>query len=67
MYPHKTITTKQPDGTFHRYTYADLYKRVKRLANALGVEAGDRVGTLSMNNYQHLESKPLLRDYGQSR
>ena len=58
MYPHKTIATKQPDGTFHRYTYADLYKRVKRLANALGalgVEAGDRVGTFAMNNYQHLE------------
>ncbi|MCX6048838.1 MAG: long-chain fatty acid--CoA ligase [Chloroflexi bacterium] len=58
IYPHKSIATKQPDGSFHRYTYADFYKRVKRLANALvtlGVEIGDRVGTFAFNNYQHME------------
>jgi fatty-acyl-CoA synthase len=58
MYPQKRITTKQPDGSLHRYTYANLYSRVKRLANVLaqlGVEMGDRVGTFAWNNYQHLE------------
>lgn len=58
MYPKKHIGTRLPDGSMHRYTYADLYKRVKRLANALvdlGVETGDRVGTFAWNNYQHLE------------
>ncbi len=58
MYPHKQIVTKQPDGTFHRYTYADLYTRVKKLANVLaklGVQLGDRVGTFAWNNHQHLE------------
>lgn len=58
MFPHKRISTKLPDGTMHRYTYADLYKRVKRLANVLvhlGVKPGDRVGTFAWNNYQHLE------------
>ena len=58
MFPHKQITTQLPDGSQHRYTYADLYTRVKRLAKALvhlGVKSGDRVGTFAWNNYQHLE------------
>lgn len=58
FYPRKGIITKLPDGTFHQYTYADFYKRVKRLANVLetlGVESGDRVGTFAFNNYQHME------------
>ncbi len=58
MYPRKRITTKLPDGSLHRYTYADLYARVKRLANVLrelGVGPGDRVGTFAWNSYQHLE------------
>lgn len=58
VYPHKRISTKQIDGSMHRYTYADLYLRVKRLANvlvALGVKPGDRVGTFAWNNYQHME------------
>ena len=58
LYAHKQITTMQPDGSLFRYTYADLYRRSKRLAKALvklGVEPGDRIGTFAWNNYQHLE------------
>ncbi len=58
LYPHKRITTGLPDGTMHRYTYAEMYRRSKRLASALGglgIEPGDRVGTFAWNNYQHLE------------
>jgi fatty-acyl-CoA synthase len=58
MYRHKRVTTMQPDGSLHRYTYGDLYGRVKRLAKALtklGIEPGDRIGTFAWNNYQHLE------------
>ncbi len=58
MYPTRRISTKMPDGHMHRYTYANLYSRVKRLANALGqlgVAQGDRVGTFAWNNYQHME------------
>ena len=58
LYPYKQIKTKLPDGAMHVYTYRDLYRRVKRLCNALeglGVEPGDRVGTFAWNNFQHLE------------
>jgi len=58
MTPRKTIKTKQPDGGWHEYSYADFYRRVKKLGNvleALGVEPGDRVATFAWNNYQHLE------------
>jgi fatty-acyl-CoA synthase len=58
MFSEKRIITMQPDGSFHRYTYAGLYRRSKRLAKALtklGVAPGDRVGTFAWNHYQHLE------------
>ena len=58
LFPHKKIWTKLPNGTFHHYTFADFYRRVKRLSNvleSLGVGVGDRVGTFAWNNYQHLE------------
>lgn len=41
-----------------RYTYGDYQKKVRRLANVLkelGVEPGDRVGTLAWNHHRHLE------------
>jgi len=58
MSPNKKIKTKLPDGSMHEYTYADFYKRVKKLGNvleSLGVEIGDRVGTFAWNHYQHME------------
>ncbi len=58
MSPNKKVKTMLPDGSMHDYTYADFYKRVKKLSNvleSLGVEVGDRVGTFAWNNYQHLE------------
>lgn len=42
----------------HRYTYAEAYQRVCQLAKAfraLGLEQGDRVGTLAWNSHSHLE------------
>jgi fatty-acyl-CoA synthase len=57
LYPKRELATKIGD-TMHRYNYADLYKRVGKLANALkrlGVERGDRVATLAWNSYRHLE------------
>jgi fatty-acyl-CoA synthase len=55
----KEIVTRQPDKSFHRYTYRDMAARAKQLAVALqklGLERGDRVATLSWNHYQHYEA-----------
>src|SRR5579859_3165696 len=65
LFGSKEVVTRREHGV-HRYTNADLAKRVYRLANALrrlGVRPGDRVGTLAWNNYRHLElyyAVPLL-------
>ena len=59
VFPQKEIISKMPDGSWHRYTNAGLYKRAKKLASALITELnilpGDRVATFSWNHYQHLE------------
>lgn len=55
--PDNEIVSKMRDKT-HRYTYADMGKRARQLANALtklGVKQGDRVATLAWNGYRHLE------------
>ena len=54
----KRVQTVLPNGKMHSYTYAMLYERVKRLANAItesGVQRGNRVATYASNTYQHLE------------
>jgi fatty-acyl-CoA synthase len=53
------IVSKRVEGDVHRYTYRDCERRAKQLAQALialGVEAGDRIGTLAWNGYRHLET-----------
>ena len=53
------IVSRLPDGSMHRYTYLDFYRRAKALAEALhraGLQPGDRVGTLCWNHYAHLEA-----------
>jgi acyl-CoA synthetase (AMP-forming)/AMP-acid ligase II len=55
--PDVQIVSKMRDG-IHRYTYADLGRRARKLANALtklGVKQGDRVATFAWNGYRHLE------------
>ena len=59
VFSHKQIITKQPDGSTHKYSYSDMYKRTMKLGNALknklGIKPEDRVATFAWNNYQHLE------------
>ena len=59
VFPHKEIISKMPDGSWHRYTNAEMYGRTKRLASALinklGIQPGDRVATFAWNHYQHVE------------
>ncbi|MCL4455700.1 MAG: long-chain fatty acid--CoA ligase [Deinococcus sp.] len=53
------ITSRLPDKSLHRYSYADFYRRALALAEALqkaGLKKGDRVATLMWNHYAHLEA-----------
>src|SRR5207302_354803 len=57
LHARSEIVTKRDQGV-HRMTNGDLIPRVNRLAGALkrlGIKPGDRVATLSFNNYRHLE------------
>lgn len=52
------IVSRRTEGDLHRYTYAECELRARKLAqalSALGVEPGERVGTLAWNGYRHLE------------
>ena len=54
----REVVSRRCEGDIHRYTYRDLSRRSRQLANALaglGVEPGDRIGTLAWNGYRHLE------------
>ncbi|WP_321784595.1 3-(methylthio)propionyl-CoA ligase [Paraburkholderia sp. J94] len=56
---HTEIVSRRIEGDLHRYTYRDCEARAKQLAQALivlGVEPGERVGTLAWNGYRHMEA-----------
>lgn len=59
VYHHKKIISHLPDGTRYEYSFGDMYKRCKKLANALtqklGVTKGDMVGTFAWNHGPHVE------------
>lgn len=53
------VVSIQLAGERLRFTYAQTYDRVKRLANALtgiGAKIGDRIGVLDWNSHRHLEA-----------
>jgi fatty-acyl-CoA synthase len=57
-FPASEIVSLTADPEPHRCTYADAFRRARQLANALarlGVQTGDRVGTLAWNDHRHLE------------
>jgi fatty-acyl-CoA synthase len=52
------VVSKTVEGAIHRYTYADVERRSRRLARVLqglGIKAQDRVATLAWNGHRHLE------------
>ncbi len=52
------IVSKTVEGDIHRYTYSEAHARARRLAKVLqglGLQAGDRIGTLAWNGYRHYE------------
>jgi fatty-acyl-CoA synthase len=59
FFPHREIVSRGGDGTLHRQTWSDVYRRGSQLAHALarlGVKPGDRVATLAWNHSRHLEA-----------
>ncbi|MEL0083226.1 MAG: long-chain fatty acid--CoA ligase [Gammaproteobacteria bacterium] len=58
IFGNQQVVTRLTDGSYHRYTLKEFERRVHRLINALrdlGIQPGDRVGTLCWNHYRHLE------------
>jgi len=68
VYKNKKIISYLPDGERHEYTFGDLYKRTKKLANALnnklGIKKDDMVGTFAWNHYQHVELYYGIASFG---
>lgn len=57
-YPETEVVSRNLDGALHRSTYAEVERRVRRLAKALtklGLAPGDRVGALDWNTYRFME------------
>jgi fatty-acyl-CoA synthase len=52
------IVSRRVEGDIHRYTYKDVGRRSRQVANALDglkLAFSDRVATLAWNGYRHLE------------
>lgn len=58
LFPKKEIISRTHSGVM-TYTYKDMIKRTRALASSLeklGIEKGDRVGTVAWNHHRHLEA-----------
>ena len=57
---HQTeVVSRSSHGEVHRYTFGDFSRRAQQLMHgldALGIQPGQRVATLSYNGYRHLEA-----------
>jgi fatty-acyl-CoA synthase len=52
------VVSRRVEGDIHRYTWADVAKRARQVANALdklSLGQSERVATLAWNGYRHLE------------
>ena len=59
VYGDREVVSRLPDKGWHRTTLAEIAARAKCLSQALaklGVQPGDRVGTLCWNHFRHLEA-----------
>ena len=59
LFGKKEVVSRLHTGEIHRTTYAEVYRRARRLMGglkALGVGVGDRVATLGFNHFRHLEA-----------
>jgi fatty-acyl-CoA synthase len=57
-FPKVEVVSRSVEGPIHRYTYKDMGRRARQVANVmqtLGIKRGDRVATLAWNGYRHME------------
>ena len=57
-FPNQEIVSVVADQPDFRYTFKDAFQRTRQLGNALkslGIDIGDRVGTLAWNDHRHFE------------
>ncbi len=57
--PGRKVVYRRPDCKVHRTTMGECARRARRLATALaelGIQSGDRVGTMMWNQPEHLEA-----------
>ncbi|GIS40977.1 MAG: hypothetical protein Ct9H90mP13_08230 [Pseudomonadota bacterium] len=57
-FPNQEIVSVVADQPDFRYTFKDAFQRTRALGNALkslGIDIGDRVGTLAWNDHRHFE------------
>jgi 3-(methylthio)propionyl---CoA ligase len=57
-HPQGEVVSITSDNPRHRTTYGEVFRRARKLANALraaGIKPGDRVATVAWNDYRHLE------------
>ena len=55
----REVVSRSLEGPIVRTTYGEIHGRAKRISNALiamGVQPGDRVGTLAWNSARHMET-----------
>ena len=53
------VVSRETHGPLFRYTYADCAARARKLAHALhalGLSAGNAVGSIAWNNHRHMEA-----------
>ncbi|MBY0123091.1 long-chain fatty acid--CoA ligase [Bacillus sp. S/N-304-OC-R1] len=58
FFPKKQVVSRTASG-IQRFTYKEIAERTRKLAQSLqklGVERGDKVGTLAWNHHRHLEA-----------
>ncbi len=64
FHPDTEVVSRLPEGTVHRTNWRGIRDRAKQVAKALvalGVQQGDRIGTLAWNSHRHLSCTTACR------